>query len=127
MIVVGITGSTATGKTTAAQAFARRGYPVFSADAEVHRLLQSDKRTIAAVRKAFPRCWNGESIDRSRLAELAFKSASSLARLEALLHPRVRRGEQAFLRAAARKRARLAVLEVPLLFETGAEIGRAHV
>jgi dephospho-CoA kinase len=121
MIVVGITGSTATGKTTAAHAFARRGYPVFSADAEVHRLLRSDSRAVAAVRKAFPSAWNGKSIDRSKLADVVFRDGRSLATLEALLHGHVRRGQRAFLREAAKKGARVAVLDIPLLFETGAE------
>lgn len=121
MIVVGITGSTATGKTTAAQAFARRGYPVFSADTEVHRLLHSDPPTVAAVRKAFPSAWDGKSIDRSRLANAVFKDGRSLAKLESLLHGRLRRGQRAFLREAALNGARVAVLDIPLLFETGAE------
>lgn len=121
MIAVGITGSTGMGKTAAAKAFARRGYPVFDADAEVRRLLSEDGRTIVAVRKAFPEAWDGQTIDRLRLAATVFANTSALGRLEAILHPKVRTAERAFLRAAKRTGARLAVLEVPLLFETGSE------
>ncbi len=121
VIAVGITGSSATGKSTAAQAFARRGYPVFSADAAAHGLLSSDKRTIATVRKAFPAAWDGKAIDRAQLGRAVFADARALAKLESLLHPRVRAAERAFLRGAKADGARIAVLEIPLLFETGAE------
>lgn len=121
MIAVGITGAAATGKSTAAQAFARRGYPVFSADAAVHALLSTDQRTIAAVRRAFPSAWDGKAIDRATLAAAVFADARALTKLESLLHPRVRRAERAFLREAKARGARVAVLEIPLLFETGAE------
>ncbi len=121
MIAIGITGSAATGKTTTAQAFARRGHPVFSADAAVHALLSSDKRTVASVRKAFPTAWDGKAIDRVKLSKAAFADARALSKLESLLHPRIRKAERAFLRDAKARRARIAVLEIPLLFETGAE------
>jgi dephospho-CoA kinase len=121
VLVLGITGSVAMGKTTVARVFARAGYPVFDADAAVRALLTGDKATIAAVRRAFPDATRAGRVDRKALAALVFDDARALARLEKLLHPRVRRAERAFLKKAKARGARLAVLDIPLLFETGAE------
>ena len=121
MIVLAITGSVGMGKTTAAKVFARLGYPVFDADATVRDLLTSDARTIAAVRRAFPVAVRDGAVDRKVLADLVFGDAAVLERLEGILHKRVRRAEKRFLAAAKQSGARLAVLDIPLLFETGGE------
>lgn len=121
MIVLGITGSVGMGKTTAAKVFSRLGYPVFDADATVRDLLTSDRATIAAVRRAFPAAVRKGAVDRKALAELVFDDAAALARLESVLHKRVRTAEKAFLASAKKSGARLAVLDIPLLFETGGE------
>ncbi len=121
MIVLGITGSVGMGKTTAARAFARAGYPVFDADACVHELLGTDPRTIAAVRRAFPSVVRNGVVDRKALGALVFAHDSALAKLESLLHPRVRARQRAFVREAKKARHRVAVVDVPLLFETGGD------
>jgi dephospho-CoA kinase len=109
------------GKTTAAKAFARLGYPVFDADATVRRLITSDRPTIAAVRRTFPAVVRDGAVDRKALAEIVFDDAAALERLVGLLHKRVRRAEKEFLTAAKKSGARLAVLDIPLLFETGGD------
>ncbi len=121
MIVLGLTGSIGMGKSTAATALARMGVPLHDADAVVHRLLASDRELIDAVRRAFPGVYRGGCIDRQRLAKQVFGKPAALARLEALVHPRVQWAERRFLERQARRRARIVVLDIPLLFETGAE------
>ena len=121
MVILGLTGSIGMGKSTAAAALARLGLPVHDADATVHRLLAGDAGTIAAVRKAFPKAVVKGRLDRKALGALVFGKPAALRRLEAILHPRVRRREQAFLRLQARHRRPLVVLDIPLLYETGAE------
>jgi len=121
LFVLGITGSVGMGKTTAAQAFARAGYSVFDADATVRALLAHDASAIAAVKRTFPAAVRGGTVDRTALAGLAFDDPAALARLEGLLHKRVRQRERRFLADAKASGARLAVLDIPLLFETGGE------
>lgn len=121
MIVLGLTGSIGMGKSTAAAALRRLGVPVHDADAEVHRLLRRDKPTIAAVEAAFPGVSRNDAVDRSELGRRVFGDSAALARLEAILHPRVRQAEARFLRRARAARAPLGVLDIPLLFETGGE------
>jgi dephospho-CoA kinase len=121
VFVLGLTGSIAMGKSTAAQGFRALEVPVFDADAAVHRLLGPGGAAVAPVAEAFPDCCGDGAIDRRQLGRLAFGDASALARLEAILHPRVRDAERRFLAQAAAARRPLVVLDIPLLFETGAE------
>lgn len=95
--------------------------PVHDADAAVHRLLSRDRETIAAVEVAFPGVMRDGQIDRGELGRRVFGDLVALRRLEAILHPRVRTATDRFLRNAQRQRQRLAVLDIPLLFETGGE------
>jgi len=126
MFVLGLTGSIAMGKSTAAGMFRRLGCLVHDADAVVHRLLGSHGAAVAAVAQLFPDVagTNG-GVDRQKLGALVFADTQALKKLEAVLHPLVRRAEDAFLRQARSRRARLVVLDIPLLFETGAE-ARCH-
>ena len=121
MVILGLTGSIAMGKSTAAAALRRLGLPVHDADAAVHRLLAEDPDTIKAVRRAFPKTVKAGRVDRKALGARVFGDSAALRRLEAILHPKVRRSEDAFLRRQARRRAPMVVLDIPLLFETGAE------
>jgi dephospho-CoA kinase len=121
MFVLGLTGSIAMGKSTAAQAFRSLGVPVFDADAVVHRLLERGGAAVGPVGTAFPDCRRDGAIDRRRLGRLAFRDLTALARLEAILHPLVRAAERRFLARAAAARRPLVVLDIPLLFETGSE------
>jgi len=121
MRVIGLTGSIGMGKSTAAAALRRLGVPVHDADAEVHRLLRSDRKLIASIEAAFPGVTGPGGVDRPALGAKVFNDAAALRRLEALIHPRVRRSEIAFLRQACAARRPIAVLDIPLLFETGGE------
>lgn len=121
MRVLGLTGSIAMGKTEAANAFRRLRVPVFEADAAVHDLLATPGAAVAEVARAFPAAMREGAVDRQRLGALVFEHPDRLARLEAILHPRVRRRERRFAAAAARRGAALLVLDIPLLFESGEE------
>lgn len=121
MVILGLTGSIGMGKSTAAAAFRRLGLPVHDADAAVHRLLAKGGGAVAAVGRLFPKALRDGAIDRDRLAGLVFGRPDDLARLEAILHPLVRRSAREFLRTQARHRQPVVVLDIPLLFETGGE------
>jgi dephospho-CoA kinase len=124
MLVIGLTGSLGMGKSTAAAMFARAGAAVFDADHVVHQLYAG--AAIAPVEAAFPGVTVDGIIDRSRLAARIAGDPAALARLEAIVHPLVRAAENAFRARAAIEGRRFAVLDVPLLLETGGE-GRADV
>ena len=119
MLVIGLTGSMGMGKSAAAKHFARRGVPVFDADAEVHRLYEGE--AVSAMAAAFPKAVSGGKVDRGLLAQEVAGSPEKLKSLESIVHPRVVKAEIDFLRDLEVKGARLALLEIPLLFETGAE------
>jgi dephospho-CoA kinase len=119
MLVVGLTGSIGMGKSAAAAHFAARGVPVLSADAEVHRLYAGEAAPL--IEAAFPGVVRGGKVDRARLARAAAGSPAKLAELERIVHPLVVEAETAFLRAEEARGTKLAVLEIPLLFETGAQ------
>lgn len=117
--LIGLTGSIGMGKTTTAAKFAALGVPVFDADAAVHRLYAGE--AVAPVAAAFPGVAVDGVIDRDRLAAAVLGKPDALRRLEAIVHPLVRQTELRFLRACKDSRAPLAVLDIPLLFETGAQ------
>ena len=125
MVVLGLTGSIGMGKTTVASALKSAGAAVYDADAAVHRLLAPGGGAVEPVLARFPDAGSGEgaarAVDRGALGAHVFADAEALAELEAILHPLVRAGERHFLGASQRRGCRLAVLDVPLLFETGGE------
>lgn len=121
MVILGLTGSIGMGKTVAAGIFRRLGIPVHDADRAVHGLLAKDGACVAAVAAAFPGAVRDGRVDRAALAGKVFGDDEALSRLEAIIHPLVRRRERDFLRTAAAQGRRLVVLAVPLLFETGGE------
>ncbi|WP_316975980.1 dephospho-CoA kinase [Shumkonia mesophila] len=121
MVILGLTGSIGMGKTVAAGMFRRLGIPVHDADAAVHRLLGRRGGAVAAVAAAFPGVLREGAIDRRELGRRVFDDAAAIGRLEGVLHPAVRADQAAFLRRQARRGCKLAVLDVPLLFETGAD------
>ncbi|MGH6826296.1 dephospho-CoA kinase [Methyloceanibacter sp.] len=118
MLVIGLTGSIGMGKSAAAAHFRARGVPVCDADAEVHRLYEGE--AVPAVEAAFPAAVRGGKIDRALLAQQVAGSPAKLKQLEGIVHPMVVRAEIDFLRKAEKRGAALAVLEIPLLFETDA-------
>ncbi|MCB8840574.1 dephospho-CoA kinase [Aurantimonas sp. VKM B-3413] len=120
MIILGLTGSIGMGKSTTADMFEAEGVPVHSADASVHRLYAG--RAAPLIEAAFPGTVSGGVVDRQALASRVLGDPQALKRLEAVVHPLVHEEEAAFLEAARRSGAPLAVLDIPLLYETGAEM-----
>jgi dephospho-CoA kinase len=120
MLIVGLTGSIGMGKSTAAAHLRERGLPVFDADAEVHRLYAGGK-AVDLVERAFPGTTTRGGIDRTKLSAALVANPGRFRELEAIVHPLVREAERVFLREYAERGAEMAVLEIPLLFETGAD------
>ena len=118
MIRLGLTGSIGMGKSTVAAMFAAEGVPVFDADAVVHRLQGPEGALVAEIEARFPGTTGPEGVDRGALAERVLGEREALQNLEALIHPAVRLEREAFL--AAHHSAPLVLLDIPLLFETGA-------
>ena len=121
MKILGLTGSIGMGKSTAARRLRRLGLPVHDADAVVHGLLAKNGAAVAAIEAAFPGVVRDGAVDRPTLGRVVFGQTQALRRLEAILHPLVRQAERAFLQRQARRRVRMVVLDIPLLFETGGE------
>lgn len=121
MIVLGLTGGIGMGKTTVAAQFQSLGVPVCNADDIVHRLLAPGGEAAAAVGEAFPEAVRGGAIDRSALGGIVFGDGEKRRRLESILHPLVIAGENAFIEEQKKRGAKAAALEIPLLYETGAE------
>ncbi len=119
MIVAGLTGSIAMGKTTVAAMFAALGAPVFDADLAVRAFYRSPGA--AAVEAAFPGVVENGEVNREKLAAATLGDADALKRLEAIVHPEVGRLRQTFLQRARVEGRRAVVVDVPLLIETGGD------
>lgn len=120
MIVAGLTGSIAMGKSETARMFAARGIPVFDSDAAVHQLYARGGDAVDALRSVAPDAVVDDAIDRSKLAAMVQADPPLLKRVEAIVHPLVKARQRAFLADAARH-SDIALLDIPLLFETGRE------
>jgi dephospho-CoA kinase len=121
MIVLGLTGSIGMGKSTAANTFRRLRIPVFDADAAVHRLQGTGGAAVRPIEAAFPGTTKDGRVNRAALRAVVLADPAARKRLEGIVWPLVRRAERAFLAAARRRGARIAVLDIPLLLETGGE------
>ena len=121
MIVAGLTGSIGMGKSATAAMFADESVPVYDADAAVHALYDMGGAAVAPVGAAFPGVIRDGRIDRPALAAQVVGKPQDLARLEAIVHPLVGDAREAFLQSARASGASLAVADIPLLFEVGAE------
>lgn len=119
MIVLGLTGSIGMGKSTTARLFADAGDAVHDADAAVHRLYRGE--AVEPVGAAFPGVVVDGAVDRQRLSAAVLNDPAAMARLEGIVHPLVRADEGRFLDEARAAGRRIAVLDVPLLLETGRE------
>ncbi len=119
MITLGLTGSIGMGKSTTAGLFRAAGVPVFDSDAVVHELYRG--AAAPAIERAFPGTVEAGVVDRAKLGALVLRDAASLGRLEAIVHPLVGRARDAFLAEQRAAGMPVAVLDVPLLFETGGE------
>jgi len=121
MIVLGLTGSVGMGKSTTARMFRDAGVPVWDADAAVHGLYARGGAAVAPVEAAFPGVVRDGAVDRQALADRAHGDPAVFERLEAIVHPLVRADREAFLAQAEADGHDVAVLDIPLLYETGAE------
>ncbi len=120
MIVVGLTGSIGMGKSTAAAMLRRMRLPLFDADRVVHELLAPGGAAVAPVAAMFPGVKSAEGgVDRISLGRRVFGDPEALGRLERVIHPMVATREKQFLAQARARRKPIAVLDVPLLFESG--------
>ena len=119
MLIIGLTGSIGMGKSTAAARFRHHGILVVDADAEVHKLYSG--AAVPLIEAAFPGSTADGRVDRQKLAGLLMADAEGFKRINAIVHPLVLAAERALLRAEAARGSAMAVLEVPLLFETGGE------
>jgi dephospho-CoA kinase len=117
MIVLGLTGSIGMGKSTTAEMFAEAGVPVHDSDEAVHRLYAGEAAPL--IEAAFPGVTVAGAVDRAKLATRVLGDPAALKRLEAIVHPLVRADADAFLARHRLAGAPLAVLDIPLLFETG--------
>lgn len=121
MIVVGLTGSIAMGKSEAANIFRSLGVPVFDSDAEVHRLYSRGGAAVAPIGKLFPAAIVDGAVDRRILAKVVLENPQALRLLESVVHPLVRSSKMDFLDECRIVGVKMVVLDTPLLFETGRE------
>jgi dephospho-CoA kinase len=119
MIVLGLTGSIGMGKSTTAKLFREAGVPVYDADATVHMIYEGE--AVPAIEAAFPGATSGGKVDRARLSAQVVHDPDAIKRLERIVHPMLRTYHQKFLSDAEQSGAPVAVVDVPLLFETGGE------
>ena len=117
MLIIGLTGSVGMGKSTVAGHLRTLGIPVCDADAIVHELYEDE--AVAPIEAAFPGTTVAGKVDRAKLSAALLADPPGFARLEAIVHPLVKAAERACLSAAFRSGATIAVLEIPLLMETG--------
>jgi dephospho-CoA kinase len=122
VIALGLTGSIATGKSTALAAFAALGVPVFSSDEAVHALYMGGPAA-ERIEALFPGATSNGAVDRAELGRRLVARPDQLPALEAAIHPLVRDRIASFLAEAQRSGAALAVVDIPLLFETGHDYG----
>jgi len=119
MFILGLTGSIGMGKSTTAKFFAEAGVPVYDADAAVHRLYEGEASP--AIEAAFPGTTANGKVDRDKLATSVLGDGAAIKRLESIVHPLVHAARERFLTETERNGAPIAVLDIPLLFETGGD------
>ena len=119
--LVGLTGSIGMGKTETGKLFAQLGIPVFDSDSVVRALYEPGGEAVLPIATAFPGTVRDGKVDRTGLAAELAREPAAFARLEAIVHPLVRQARDHFVRAAAERGDELVVIDIPLLFETGAQ------
>lgn len=119
MRVLGLTGSIGMGKSTTAKLFAEEGVPVYDADATVHMIYENE--AAPAVEAAFPGTTHDGRVDREKLSARVVHDADAMKQLEAIVHPMLKAHHQKFLDDAERSGAPVAVVDIPLLYETGGD------
>jgi dephospho-CoA kinase len=119
MIVLGLTGSIGMGKSTTAKLFAEAGVPVYDADATVHKVYEGE--AVGPIEAAFPGTTANGKVDRAKLSAKVVHDSTAMKQLEKIVHPMLRAYHQKFLDDAETSGAPVAVVDVPLLFETGGD------
>jgi dephospho-CoA kinase len=119
MLLLGLTGSIGMGKSTTAKLFAEAGVPVYDADATVHMLYEGE--AVPAIEAAFPGTTTDGKVDRNKLSARVVHDPAAIKQLEQIVHPMLGASRQKFLDDAEQSGAPVAVVDVPLLFETGGE------
>ncbi len=119
MMILGLTGSIGMGKSTTTAMFAAKGVACYDADAAVHKLYAGD--AVPLIEEEFPGVCENGSVNRGKLGERVLGDPEAMKRLEKIIHPLVRAEEIGFLEGARRNNFPVALLDIPLLFETGAE------
>lgn len=119
MRVLGLTGSIGMGKSTTAKLFAEAGVPIYDADATVHKIYEGD--AVAPIEAAFPGTTADGKVDRNLLSARVLHDPAAMKQLEQIVHPLLGAHHRKFLEDAEASGAPLAVVDVPLLFETGGE------
>src|SRR6266576_1605142 len=119
MLILGLTGSIGMGKSTTAKLFAEAGVPVYDADAAVHMLYEGE--AVPAIEAAFPGTTVDGKVERNKLSARVVHDPAAIKQLEQIVHPMLGASRQKFMADAERSGAPVAVVDVPLLFETGGE------
>jgi len=119
MIILGLTGSIGMGKSTTGKLFEEAGVPVYDADAAVHKIYEGE--AAPAIEAAFPGTTAHGKVDRNKLSAKVVHDPTAMKRLEQIVHPMLGASRQKFLHDAEQSGAPVAVVDVPLLFETGGE------
>ena len=119
MIIAGLTGSIAMGKSETARLFAAHGIPVFDSDAEVHRIYGKGGAAVPVIERAFPTAVAGGMVDRAELSRIVTAAPKALAKLESLVHPLVEKARAEFIDDSRKNNEKLIILDIPLLFEMG--------
>ena len=119
MIILGLTGSIGMGKSTTAKLFQEAGVPVYDADAAVHKIYEGE--AALAIETAFPGTTADGKVDRNKLSAKVVHDPAAMKRLEQIVHPMLGASRQKFLHDAEQSGAPVAVVDIPLLFETGGE------
>ena len=121
MIVLGVTGSIAMGKSTVSTMLSHLNNPIHDADKTVHELMDVNGKAYHKIVKSFPEAVQATGIDRAKLGRDVFGNPEKLKQLENILHPLVREARDKFIRQQSRYKSRLVILDVPLLYETGGD------
>lgn len=123
MLIIGLTGSIASGKSTIADVFRRKHIAVFDSDKQVHDLMAPKGAAVTTILSHFKDCGSEETgIDRVKLGQIVFQDKSQLTSLESILHPLIAKQRERFLQQQHHSYAKAVILDVPLLFETKTDI-----
>ena len=123
MIIVGLTGSIGSGKSFIANFLKLKRIPIYYADKEANKILINDSSVKTKIANLFPEVYINKKINKTKLGSLVFKDKRKLKKLENIIHPKVGQAKRKFLSFHRKKKARLVILEIPILFETNGHKG----